>query len=223
MATINYFIEVLWRFFCFCFFACFCFCFFKKVNLFERNRMMVKATFVYLDLRILKVVASSFFFYWVAALLMWCISHDVSCFTWLNHQVNQLKWTMGNLLAHITHLLKRQMWTWPLDLKRRTQTSLVGCSPSQIFLSFSFPQIIFSMWQKQQQQQKHSPGFIWLMLPELMTRGKRLSFRILTLKSPHKGIALSQLGSPAWISHMDKRWKILLDPHSLKVNAHHNT
>ena len=65
MATINYFIEVLWRFFvcfsCFCFFACFCFCFYRKVNLFERNRMMVKATFVYLDLRILKVVASSFY------------------------------------------------------------------------------------------------------------------------------------------------------------------
>lgn len=76
---------------------------------------------------------------------------------------------------------------------------------------------------KNNNNNKNSPGFIWLMLPELMTRGKRLSFRILTLKSPHKGIALSQLGSPAWISHMDKRWKILLDSHSLKVNAHHNT
>ena len=96
-----------------------------------------KPHYVYLDLRILKVVAFSFF-YWVLASLMGCISHDVSCFKWLNPQVNQPQWTTANLLAHIIHLLMgwkdicgpdlwtqiqglRPLWLYILSLKSSYQ------------------------------------------------------------------------------------------------------
>lgn len=126
---------------------CFCFCLLGNSIYLKEAEWWWKPCYVYLDLRVLNAVATPLF-YWVVALLMWCISHDISCFKWPNPQVNRLKWTVGNLLAHIIHLLKRQKWSWLLGLKARTETSLVWCSMSWIFLSASFALIIFSMWQK---------------------------------------------------------------------------
>ena len=135
--------------------------------------MMVKATLCIFGFKDTKSSGLSFF-YWVAASLMGCISHDVSCFKWLNPQVNQPQWTTANLLAHITHLLMGwkdicgpDLWTQIQGL-RPLWLYILSLKSSYQLLSL---RLVSSCGQKQTNKQApHSPRFICLKLLELVTR-----------------------------------------------------
>lgn len=116
-----------------------------------------------------------------------CISHGASCFKWPNPQVKQLKWTTGNLSAHITHLMKGgsgpTLWAWGQGLRPLWFNVLPLESSCQ------FPSLrSFSPRGK-------SPRGCDSSLELMPREGKRFSHWNLNLKTPH-----GNWTAPMWIT-----------------------